>query len=352
MSKKSNTRCRSRLRITLWILLLTAAWLPVAAIAQKVSKVGTTAAEFLQIGVGPRAMGMGGAFVAAADDASSLYWNPAGLSHVPGGEVIATHSEWLADVNFDYLGVGLRVGSLGTFGVSVTMLSVPDMLVRTEDRQEGTGEMFDAADIAMAVSYGRSVTDRFSVGATVKYIQQRVWHSTATGFSVDLGTQFRTDFFGGLTIGAAIYNFGTDMKMSGRDARTFVDPDPRQLGNNSRIPANFEMDSFSLPLNFQIGVSSQPIDTRMHSLTINADALHPSSNYESANIGVEYGFQDRVFLRAGYRALFLEDSEGGLAGGLAVHQRLFGGNVAKLEYAYRTAGRLGGIHVMGLSFSF
>jgi hypothetical protein len=334
------------------LAFLVLACFPNGAWAQKVSKVGTTAAEFLQIGVGPRAMGMGGAFVAASDDASSLYWNPAGLSRIKGGEAIATHSEWLADVNFDYLGVGLKVGGLGTFGASVTMLSVPDMLVRTEDRQEGTGEMFDAADMAFSLSYGRSVTDRFSVGATVKYIQQRVWHSSATGFAVDLGTQFRTDFFGGLTIGAAIYNFGTDMQMSGRDARTFVDPDPRQLGNNSRIPANFEMDSFSLPLNFQIGVSTRPIDTRMHSLTINADALHPSSNYESANIGLEYGFQGRIYLRAGYRSLFLEDSEGGLAGGIAVHQPLFGGNLAKLEYAYRTAGRLGGIHVMGFSISF
>jgi hypothetical protein len=328
------------------------AFLSADGMAQNVSKVGTTAAEFLQIGVGPRATALGGSFVGMADDASSLYWNPAGLARMSKSEVIATHSEWLADINFDYVGVGLNLGNSGTIGISLTMLSVPDMIVRTEDRQEGTGETFDAMDMALGLTYGRRVTDRFTVGATVKFIQQRIWHASATGFAIDLGTQFRTDFFGGLTIGAVLYNFGSDMKLGGRDLRTFVDPDPRQLGNNDRIPVNYELDSFDLPLNFQFGITSTPLNTRMHRITINADALHPSSNHESVNVGVEYGFQNRIFLRTGYQALFLQDAEGGLSGGLAVHQTLFGGTLAKLEYAYRNAGRLGGVHVIGLGLAF
>ena len=319
---------------------------------QNVSKVGTTAGEFLLIGVGPRAMAQGGAFVAAADDVSSLYWNPAGLAHLSNSEVLATHSEWLVDINFDYVGIGLKMGNLGTLGFALTILSVPEQLVRTEDRQEGTGETFDAADMAVAVTYSRIVTDRFSVGVTVKFIQQRIWHSSSSGFAIDLGTQFRTDFFGGLTIGAALFNFGSEMRMSGRDLRTFVDPDPRQLGNNSRIPANYELDGFDLPLNFQFGVTSRPLNTRMHQLTVSVDALHPSSNNESVNVGMEYGFQSRVFIRAGYQSLFLEDNVGGLSGGLGIHQTLFTGSTAKLDYAYRTAGRLGGIHIVGLAVTF
>lgn len=331
-----------------FVLLL----LPSVLHAQNVSKVGTTAAEFLQIGVGARASALGGAFVASADDAAALYWNPAGLARMAQSEVLVTHSAWLADVTFDYLGVGLQAGALGTVGVSVTRLGVPDMLVRTEDRQEGTGETFDAADLAVGLSVGRAVTDRFSVGLTAKFIQQRIWHASATGFAVDLGTQFRTDFFGGLTIGAALYNFGTDLRMGGRDLRTFTDPDPRQQGNNDRVPANYEVDAWSLPLNFQIGVSTRALDTPMHRLTLAVDALHPSANYESINVGAEYGFAGRVFLRGGYQNLFLEDSEGGLSAGLGVNQPMFYGGLAKLDYAYRTAGRLGGIHVVGLSVTF
>jgi hypothetical protein len=325
---------------------------PHTGMGQGVSKVGTTVADFLQIGVGARAMGQGGAYVAAANDISALYWNPAGLAGLSGNEVFVSHSEWLANINFDYIGVGLNMGSKGSVGFSLTRLSVPETPVRTEDRQEGTGELFDAADMAAAITYSRKVTDRFKVGGTVKYISQRIWNSTASAFAIDLGTQFQTDFFGNLTIGAAIFNFGTDLQMSGRDVRTFVDPDPRQLGNNNAVPANFELDSFKLPLNFQFGISSRPIQTRLHQLMINIDALHPSSNNESVNVGLEYGFQSSVFLRTGFQSLFLDEREVGFSGGLGIHQVLFDKSKAKLDYAYRAAGRLGGIHVIGMALSF
>ncbi len=329
------------------------------ASAQRVSKTGTTAADFLQIGVGAAPMALGGAYVARAADATALYWNPAGLGLMTSGEVLVSHSEWLASINFDYLGIVLPLGDAGTVGASITMLGVPEMMVRTEDRQEGTGELFDASDMAVGLSYGRRITDRFSVGATAKFIQQRIWHVSATGFAVDLGTRFQTDFFGGLVIGASLYNFGSDLSMGGRDLRTFTDPDPRRMGNNERIPANYEVDSWSLPLNFQIGVSMRPMDSQFHRLDVSIDALHPSSAYESVNMGVEYGYQQRVFLRAGYRSLFYDwslgadsDLEGGLSGGVGVHQPLFYGGVARLDYAYRTAGRLGGVHIVGLAVTF
>ncbi len=334
------------------LLLLVLLAADVQAQSSRVSKAGTTAGAFLTIGVGPRATAMGGAFVAAADDASALYWNPAGLARLGGSEVLAAHSEWLADITFDYLGGAFAVGG-HRVGVAVTMLSMPDMVVRTEDRQEGTGATFDAADMALALTYGRAVTDRFSIGGTFKYVQQRIMNSSAQGFAVDLGTQFRTDFFGGLTIGAALYNFGTDLRLDGRDLRTFVDPDEAQEGNNGRIPAEYAMDGWSLPLDFQIGIATRPLDSRMHRLTLALDALHPSANFESVNVGAEYGFRERFFLRGGFENAFLDESEGGLTGGVAVHQPLpYRDGMLKIDYGYRQFGRLGGIHVVGLSVGF
>jgi len=326
--------------------------LPDICEGQSVSKVGTTVGEFLQIGVGARAAAQGGAFVAAVDDITALYWNPAGLAHIAGTEIMVSHSEWLADITFDYVGIGVKMGGFGVVGISLTMLATPDMLVRTVDRQDGTGESFDAADLALALTYSRIVTDRFSVGGSVKYIHQRIWNSAASGFAFDLGTQFRTDFFGGLTIGASIFNFGSEMRLGGRDLRTFVDPDPTQLGNNSRVPANFELDAFALPLNFQFGITIRPIATRMHQLIVSVDGLHPSSNNGSVNLGMEYGYQDRVLFRTGYKALFLTDAEGGFSAGFGVKQPLFDGKTARFDYAYRAVGRLGGVHIVGLAMSF
>lgn len=320
--------------------------------AQNVSKVGTTAAQFLQIGVGGRATAMGGAFVAVSDDASALYWNPAGITSIKKNEIISTHSEWLAGLDFNYLGAVFNFEKIGNVGFALTMLNVPKMLVRTEEFQEGTGETFDAADIAFGITYASSVGERFSVGGTVKFIQQRIWHTKSRAIAVDLGTKYKTDFLGGMVIGATIYNFGSDMKMQGRDLRTFVDPDPIGEGNNDRVPVNFETDSWSLPLNFQFGIAFEPLKTPMHNILIAIDALHPSSNYESVNIGGEYGFQKRVFLRGGYEALFLKDVEAGVNAGFGVNQKLSSGLLAKLSYGYKTMGRLGNIHTLALEMGF
>ncbi|MCG8372369.1 MAG: PorV/PorQ family protein, partial [Balneolales bacterium] len=155
----------------LWIVLLT---IPSSPLAQNVSKVGTTAADFLQIGAGARAVGMGGAYVAEANDVSSLRWNPAGAANITGNELLASHSAWVADLDYNFLGIVMSFENFGNVGVSLTMLSVPEMLVRTEDFQDGNGETFDAADLAFGVTYANSVGSRFKVGGTVKIIQQRI----------------------------------------------------------------------------------------------------------------------------------------------------------------------------------
>jgi hypothetical protein len=169
----------------------------------------------------------------------------------------------------------------------------------------------------------------------------------------DVGTQFRTDFFGGLTIGAALTNFGTDLRLSGRDLRTTTDPDPTQTGNNGDVPVDIALESWGLPLDFKLGVVARPLQSRMNQLTVSLDAIHPSANYESLNVGAEYGFRQRFFLRGGFQGLFLQEREGGLAFGVGFHQLLpYRNGMAKLDYAYRDAGRLGGIHVLGLSITF
>lgn len=320
---------------------------------RNVSKSGTTAAAFLEIPVGARAIGMGGAFVGTANDVTSLYWNPAGVARLDHSETIFSHTNWIADMNFDYAALSIPLEDFGTLGLSFTSLTMPDMLVRTVERPEGTGERFTAGSFAMATHYSRNLSDRFSIGFTAKYISETIWDMRAYGFAIDVGTLFTTNFLNGARIGASISNFGTDMRLAGRDTRTFHPIDPTKQGSNNQIPQNIEMDAWHLPLNFQFGIAVDAIKSDENLLTIAVDALHPTDNYESLNVGVEYGFQNILFIRGGYQSLFLTDAEGGLSLGTGILTDLFGGGMkARADYAYTDFGRFAGVHVFALSVLF
>ncbi|HDZ12256.1 MAG TPA: PorV/PorQ family protein, partial [Bacteroidetes bacterium] len=275
------------------------------------TKSGTTAAQFLKIQVGARAIGMGGAYAAAANDISSIYWNPAGLTRIkPNGSVGFIHTKWLAGTNFDFVGAAIRAGSIGVIGLSFTSLSMPDMRVRTEFEPEGTGEFFSALDLAMGVSFARAITDRFSVGFNMKYIRQQIWHMTSSAIAFDLGILFQTDF-NWLTLGMSISNFGPKMHYTGKDVFINYDFNPDEYGDNSYIFANLQTDYWDLPLMFRFGLAMKILSGEMNQLTGTIEARHPNDNTESISLGMEYGFRHWVFFRTGYQALFEKDSEKG-----------------------------------------
>ncbi len=321
--------------------------------SKNVSKVGTTAATFLEIGVGATASGMGGAYVSMANDASALYWNPAGIARLEQNQVVFTHTNWIASTNLDYAALVLPLGELGNIGLSYTSLSMPDMAVTTVAMPQGTGEYFSAGDLALGLSYARTITDRFAIGFTAKYIQENIWHETGTAFAIDAGTSFRTDLLGGMVIGASISNFGSSMQLSGIDTRTFARIDPTLLGTNDQVPYNIDLGTWNLPLLFRIGVSASPINTENYKWTVAIDALHPNDNYESMNVGTELSYQGFLFIRGGYQSLFLPDGEGGLSFGIGVNTKeLFSNNIVRFDYAYRDFGRLNGVHYFSVGISF
>jgi len=321
--------------------------------SQNVSKVGTTAASFLQIPVGASAGGFGGAFVSVSDDISALYWNVSGITKFDNFGVQIIHTDWIAETKFDFAGLVLPIEGFGVLGFSFTSLSMDDMKVTTVEKPDGTGEYFSANDIAFGVSFARKLTDRFSIGVTVKYIQQSIWHMNAYGFAIDAGTLFRTDLLGGMNIGASISNFGTPMKLAGRDTRYFIRLDPTKQGSNERIPTNIELDEWDLPLVFQIGVSTDAIKMDDYKLTVAVDALHPNNDYQSLNAGCEFAFMNFLYFRTGYQSLFLKDAEGGFSLGFGVNSNmLFTQTLVKFDYSYRNFSRLKNTHTFSLGINY
>ena len=157
---------------------------------QDISKVGTTAAQFLKISSGGRGLAMGSANVAVCSDLTSSFWNPAGLAHLKGIQVYFENNGWLAGTDYNYGSFGFEWPRVGVFSLSLKMLSSPDDLVRTVDEPTGTGEKFNAQDMSIGISVGKSLTDQLSLGASINNIRQRIWHSSGQTVAVDIGVQY------------------------------------------------------------------------------------------------------------------------------------------------------------------
>ena len=316
------------------------------------TNVGTSAAAFLEIGVGARAQAMGGAFVSLVQDASAMYWNPAGIGKISGFETTFTHMNWLLDTNFDYAGIVVPIGGVAAVGANVIVFGTGEQPVRVVGQEEGTGEFYSTQDLAAGVSFALNFTDRFSFGINAKYINQRIWNSSANGFAIDVGALYLTQFEG-LQMGFSISNFGSDMRLSGRDLRNVLDPDILNDGVE-KIPVSFETDSFSLPLLFRFGVSYQrSLLSEQNNLTVAVDLLHPNNDEESINVGAEYLMFEAFALRAGYRSLFLGDRTSGLSlgAGLTVSPRRSDTKII-VDYAYVDWGVLNAVHNFSLGLKF
>jgi hypothetical protein len=327
------------------------------------SKVGTTGAAFLKIGVG-RSTAMGEAFVAVADDASASHFNPAGLARV-GRQVQVDHLDWIADVNHDNLAVVLPMTSFGTLAFTVTALTMGDIEQTTIDNpstrireDEGTGLFFGASDMALAVSFARILTDKLSFGVTVKAVSQTIWDMSASAVGCDVGLFYNTGFKS-LRIGAAVTNYGTQLSFTGREldySFFWDDSGPSQLqGSYKTTPAG-------LPTSFRFGIAYDLIEaqdlTRDSRLTAALDITHPSDINETVNFGLEYGLANVFFLRGGY-ILNADNSYQeeigwltGLSAGLGARAKPTQGLSLGLDYTFRYLEYLKPTHRLQLTVGF
>lgn len=308
------------------LIILTVLLLPSLAFSQ--AKVGTTGVNFLELGVSARAMGMAEAFTATVDDASAVYYNPAGLVYLYGREMVFTHIDMPADINYEFISLATPLESVGGMvGIAAYSLNAGDILHTGydyplgEDR-DGNAQYFSAGDFAISVSYARYLTDKFSLGITAKYIREDLHEFNASGWAADVGTMYNSGYRN-FKIAMLISNFGPDMK--------------------------FVQQEFPLPINFKFGASIDFLDMEDHLVTLAAEGSHPADNLEKYNIGLEYMYLEKFSLRIGERLNY--DSDGlTFGGGLTLPL----GDEIDLEvhYAYQDFGFLNEVHRFSMGVSF
>lgn len=307
-------------------------------------RAGISTFQFLKIGVGARGVAMGESFVAVANDASALYWNPAGLMQFEGNQLIAAHTEYVVDIRHEYLGAMYRLSENDVLGVSFSSLHMDDMEITTETQPYGTGRYFSFGDIGIGLTYARKMTDQFSFGATVRYVEEALDVLTMRSVMVDLGTFYWTGL-GSTRFAVVISNFGADVAPSGTAT----------LFNGTRVT---EFQSFSLPTIFKLGFAFEPMQTEEQRLTTSIQLNHPNDNAEHFRIGAEYAWNNTFFLRGGVKRtigqpVFSSDgtSEEDFTLGAGVAADL-GLTRAHVDYAFSNFNRLGTVHRISLSVTY
>lgn len=169
--------------------------------------IGSTAAGFLRLGVGPRAIAMGETFTGLADDVSALAYNPAGLARLRRQELALMHSEVFDDVRQEWFGYAYPSQTWGTLAVSLNVLHI--RVVPVYDINDTLVGETSSQDLAYSLAYARSF-GRLAVGVSGKYIRSRLTDFTAAAVAGDAGLLWDTPLRG-LKAGVSVQNIGTTM---------------------------------------------------------------------------------------------------------------------------------------------
>ncbi len=269
-----------------------------SSLSAQFDNAGTSAMNFLKIGTGARGIAMGSSQVASVNDASALFWNPAGIAGVKRNQLLLSNNNWIADISHNFLASAIPIGELGVVGVSISYLSMGDMKVTDWNNTNGTGQTFSANSAAAGLGWARSLNDRFSVGIQIKYLHESISNSTANSFALDIGSQYD---IGWLRIGMSILNFGPQVKIDGRDLLVRFDPLPEVGSNPPDVTANLETQSWSLPITFQIGFAVTPIKNELIRFTSSLDYRDERDYRPQTSLGMEFAFEEIIFLRGGLR---------------------------------------------------
>jgi len=270
------------------------------------SKVATSIGQFLKLEYGAAGAALGGAYTALAHGPAAMAWNPAGISTSTGPELYMSNNELYAGITNSYLGFCMPLGAGNTIGIVAQYMSSGEMEVTTLDFPDGTGEQFQATGLAMGISFARQLTDRLSVGISSKMIREDIYRESLSTFAFDIGSNFDLGIYG-LVLGMSIQNFGVGGRFDGPDLNQPLDVND-DLQASPIVTSRLLTEEWPLPLVFRaglrmdaIGGNSPWIQTSVHRLSLLIDANDPFDSVLRGAVGFEYGWDDLLFIRGGYK---------------------------------------------------
>lgn len=326
-------------KLTYILMLVFTCMTVTAPLKADIKKLAQTGLQFLKVDVGTRAAAMGGSYAMVGDDATAMFYNPAGLAQMQSNwEVFATQTQWIAEISYNAGALAKHFGNWGVFGVNFISADYGEVIgtrvTATEEGFERTGQL-DVGAYSVGLTYGRQISEKFSIGGQIKYAAQHLGNSVIDtrgtehdnkvgGVAYDFGTMFYPGF-SSFRLGMFIRNFSPQLK--------------------------YEKESFQLPLTFAIGFAMDVMDlvgAQSSSLLLSLDALHPRDYTERIHVGAEYMLMDMFAIRGGYK--FNYDEEG-LTGGLGFKQD-FSGFGVDVGYSYSEFGVFDAVNRFSIGIKF
>ncbi len=320
------------------ILLLFTLCLPISA---QFNKVGRTSFQFVKIGIGARETSMGESGIANVKDINAVFWNPAALTKVQGTQTSFHYTKWFADLNVMSAAAGINLGSFGVVALSYSFLDYGDFEEATVTSSSGgmdtrTGNIFTGKDVSMGISFARSFTDKLSIGMSLKYLREDLHQYYASLWAFDIGSYYETGWKG-IRLAMSAQNFSSQARWLYTGAEN--------------------QQSYEIPLLYRIGASIDLLggeelflggDPNQHKFTLNVDAIHSNDYSERMNVGGEYVFLNRFFIRGGYR---FNTDEGSLSAGMGINTEISGINF-QVDYSFVNNEYLDSPHRFSLMLSF
>lgn len=298
---------------------------------------GTSTAQFLRIGQGTRAEGMGGAFTALANDAHALYWNPAGLAQISRRQIAVDHLEFIESITSQYAAFVLPFNQMGgSLGVGLTYVDLGSIERRDATGAPESGDN-DVNAYAATLSWGQAIGDRMAIGAGLKNFKQNLADVGKAGVAGDIGVIYYVTP-NKFALGASATNIGPKIKTG------TIDED--------------------LPLTYRGGGAYFILPG---SLVVTADVEKEKNTDAILHGGVEYIYQNRFIARGGYQDT--KEAGGGISAGLGfiwrpstVDRDFFGrqdkvyenesGVDVRFDYGFVDLGDFDSTHRIGITFTF